>query len=135
MENRVIEKTIEIKAPISKVWRVFADSEITKQMGGYYATDWEIGSFFGFTKTDGNIATSGILLEYQQELLIKHSLFEPNSKTVMAVLTYEFQEKDGHTFLAGREELTQPLDKAAFEDASTGWELALKAVKEIAETS
>ncbi|MBD1431483.1 hypothetical protein H8B06_01485 [Sphingobacterium sp. DN00404] len=78
--------------------------------------------------------TNGTLLDLQPKRLIKHNLFEPNSETVMAVLTYEFQEKDGITLLTGKEELPQPLDTAAFDDASAGWKSALDLVKQIAET-
>ena len=133
MGNKIIEKTIEIKAPINKVWSVFTDSDVTKQMGGYYDTDWKAGSSFGFKKADGNRLTNGILIEFQPERLIKHSLFESNSETIMAIITYELQKKDGYTLLTGKEELAQPLDKETFEDASAGWELALKGVKELAE--
>ena len=52
----------------------------------------------------------------------------------MALIAYEFQQKDGRMFLIGKEELIQPLDQAAFDDASEGWEAALTAVKELAES-
>ncbi|MBN8857059.1 MAG: SRPBCC domain-containing protein [Sphingobacteriales bacterium] len=133
MENKIIETAIEINAPLNKVWSVFTDPEITKQMGGYYDTDWKIGHSFGFKKADGNILTNGTLLDFQPERLIRHSLFEPNTETIMAVLTYEFLEKDGVTLLMGKEELTHPLDKATFDDASAGWVSALDSVKRIAE--
>lgn len=133
MENRIIEKTIEIKAPISKVWSVFTNPDITRQMGGYYDTDWEVGSSFGFRKSGGNKLTNGVLLEFQSEHMIKHSLYEPNSDTVMAILTYVFQEKDGYTVLIGMEEFIQPLDSATYTDASAGWESALDLVKQISE--
>lgn len=133
MENKIIEATIEINAPLHKVWSVFTNPNITKQMGGYYDTDWKIGSSFGFKKADGNRLTNGTLLDFQAERLIKHNLFEPNSETIMAVITYEFSEKDGITILKGKEELTQPLDKVTFDDASAGWKSALDFVKQIAE--
>lgn len=134
MENKVIEATIEINAPLNKVWSVFTNPGITKQMDGYYDTDWKVGSSFGFKKADGNRLTNGTLLDFKPERLIKHSLFEPNSETIMAVLTYEFSEKDGITLLKGKEELSQPLlDKATFDDATTGWKSALDLVKQIAE--
>lgn len=134
MENSIIEKTIEINAPLKNVWRVFTDPDITCQMGGYYDTDWNTGSSFGFKNTGGNRLTNGVLLAFQPEQLIQHSLYEPGSETVIAILTYQFQEKEGYTTLTGKEELAQPLDKDAFEEASVGWESALKAVKKIAES-
>ena len=134
MENKIIETTIEINASLNKVWSVFTNPDITKQMGGYYVTDWKIGSSFGFKGLDGNRMTNGTLLEFQPERLIKHDLFEPNSEMIMAVITYEFHEKEGVTLLKGKEELTQTLDKTSFDDASAGWKSALSMVKQIAET-
>lgn len=54
MKKKIIEATIEINAPLNKVWSVFTDPDITKQMAGYYDTDWDVGSPFGFKKADGN---------------------------------------------------------------------------------
>ncbi|HWV68555.1 hypothetical protein, partial [Chitinophaga sp.] len=66
--------------------------------------------------------------------LIKHSLFENNTGTVIAVLTYSFQQKGDQTLLTGQEELIKGLDQAAYDDANEGWDLALDAVKRIAES-
>lgn len=133
MEHIVIETTIKINAPLNKVWSVFTTPDITQQMGGYYDTDWKIGHSFGFRKAGGNQLTNGILLDFQPKRLIRHSLFEPGTETIMAVLTYEFLEKGEITLLTGKEELTHPLDKAPFDDACAGWAAALDAVKQIAE--
>jgi len=48
MENRIIEVTIEVNVPPEKVWSIFTNPDITKQMGRYYDTDWKTGSSFGF---------------------------------------------------------------------------------------
>lgn len=133
MESKILEATIEISAPLNHVWRVFTEPDITKQMGGYYDTDWKIGSSFGFKNVNGNRLTNGTLLGFQPGLLIKHNLFEPDGETIMAVITYEFQERGGVTLLTGKEELTQTLDKVAFDDALAGWKSALNAVKQLAE--
>ncbi|WP_118974965.1 SRPBCC family protein [Taibaiella koreensis] len=133
MENKIIVVSIEINAPLDKVWSVFTNPDVTKQMGGYYDTDWKAGSPFAFKKTDGSKLTSGVLLAFEPGRLIKHSLFEPGSEAVMAVLTYEFHEKGDFTLLTGKEELSQPLDQAGFDDALAGWRAALESVKRIAE--
>lgn len=81
MQNNVIEKTIEINAPLDQVWRVFTDPDVTRQMGGYYETGWKMGSTFGWKGQDGNLHTKGILLDFLPRRLIKHSLFEPDGQT------------------------------------------------------
>ena len=133
VENKIIEVTIEIKAKLNKVWDVFTNPETTKQMGGYYDTEWEIGCSFRFKKTDGDRLTDGVLLEFQPGQLIKHNLYEPHSETVMAIVTYKFQEMDDYTLLTGKEELLQPLNNTSFDDASEGWKSALNLVKQLAE--
>jgi len=133
MKHTVIEKVVTINAPVEEVWCVFTDPVKTKQMGGYYDTDWTPGSSFGFRNTAGNRLTNGILLELEPLLLIRHNLLDPDDGTVQAVITYLFRDKEGRTVLTGREVVMRPLEQADFEDAAAGWEFALNAVKELAE--
>lgn len=114
MENKIIEKSIEIKAPLNKVWLVFTDPGVTQQMGGYYDTEWKIGSSFGFKKADGNKLTTGTLPDFQPKQLIKHSLFEPNSETVMAVITYEFQQKRRLYFTVRKRGINPTIEQGSF---------------------
>jgi uncharacterized protein YndB with AHSA1/START domain len=133
MENQYIQKTIEINAPIQQVWKVFTDPEITKQLGGYYETDWKVGSSFGFRRPDGTVVTNGKLLEFQPMRIIRHSLFDEATAEAISEVTYTFEEDGTQTVLTGREDMAQPLDDAAYDDAVTGWEEALSEVKRIAE--
>lgn len=133
MEYQIIELSINIQASMHAVWRVFTDPAATKQMGGFYETNWKAGNSFAFVKTDGTKLTNGRLLELQPGKLIKHSLFKTGSEEIISVITYEFFDNNGYTLLKGKEELSQPLGKAAFDDAREGWEFALQSVKEIAE--
>lgn len=135
MENQVIQRSVTINAALKRVWDVFTVPEITKQMRGYYRTNWEPGSSFGFAKPDGTLVTNGVLLAFEPMQLIKHSLYESNSENVMAYITYTFQESAGQTILNGQEELVGSLSAAEYDDACAGWEQALNAVKEIAEAT
>jgi uncharacterized protein YndB with AHSA1/START domain len=128
-----IETTVTINAPVQKVWEVFKNPEMTKKIGGEYITSWKEGSFFGFKKLDGTMATQGILLAVEPHKLLSHTLFEEDEKTVMATLTYTFKEEDGKTVLSGREEFRNALSVAEYKDAKEGWQLALSAVKGVAE--
>ena len=58
MPNNLIEKSVEINAPVSKVWRVFTDPVLTRQMGGEYVSEWEVGSSFSWKSLDGQILTN-----------------------------------------------------------------------------
>lgn len=135
MENRIIERVVEIAAPIKKVWSVFIDPDITQRMGGYYDTTWKVGGSFGFKKVDGTGLTNGVLLALEPQRLIKHSLFLPTSDKMIATITYHFEVKDRFTLLKGEEVLVEPLGKGDFDDACAGWEFALNQVKKIAESS
>lgn len=58
---------------------------------------------------------------------------EDNRKLVASVITYKIKEKDGKTFLHGKEQPTEALEGEDLEEAIIAWEEALEAVKEIAE--
>jgi len=133
MENRLIEKMIEIQAPLSEVWRVFTDPRVSKQMGGYYETDWKVGSPFGWKGQNGQLYTRGRILEFKPERLFKHNLFDLNDSSLLSVITYEFQENAGTTIISAQEEIRQEMTDDQFKEANEGWDLALQSVKKVAE--
>ncbi len=135
MPKKIIEKTIIIDATPDKVWRVYTDAPVTKQMGGKYLTDWKIGGAFGWQGNDGEIYSHGKILQLEKEKLLQHSIFDPDDRKVVAsVITYRLTEKEGKTYLHGREEMVEALETDEdYADAVEGWDVALKSVKEIAE--
>jgi uncharacterized protein YndB with AHSA1/START domain len=131
---RMIQKTIEINASPDKVWRVFADPAVSRQMGGEYVTDWKDGSPFGWKGADGKMRTNGKILDIINGKLLKHSLFSPEDNTsVISVVTYAFLNSNGRTTLSASEDLIQDITDKEYEDASEGWNTALLAVKQAAE--
>ena len=134
MLKNTIEKTITINASIQNVWRVLTDPEVTKQMGGYYATDWKVGSDFGWKWNDGKMYTHGKLTQLDKNKVLQYSLFDDKHRSVvMSVITYRLASSNGKTQLHGREEVGDALDVEEFAEALEGWDEALQAVKEIAE--
>lgn len=131
MGERIIQKAIEINAAVDKVWRVFTDPAITRQMGGEYVTDWKVGSSFGWIGKDGNVYTHGAILQLEKESLLKHNLFDAAQK-VLSVITYGFIDKNGQTTLLAQEELNAVTEEQ-FEEAMEGWDAALTLVKKTAE--
>jgi len=132
MSTTVLEKTIEINAPVSKVWRVFTDPVLTRHMGGEYVSDWKVGSSFGWKGPDGKMLTNGRIIEIIPEQLLQHELFN-SVGSIHSVITYEFVGKDQATALQAREEFAAPITEEEYADAMDGWEAALLAVKETAE--
>jgi uncharacterized protein YndB with AHSA1/START domain len=133
MKNKTIEKSIEINAPASRVWRVFVDPEVTRQIGGEYVSDWEAGSSFGFKGLDGTMLTDGIILQLEPERFLQHSLFNSLASND-SIITYKLEELDGITTLHALEEFTVPLSDQDHSDSAEGWDAALSAVKAIAES-
>jgi uncharacterized protein YndB with AHSA1/START domain len=132
MSNFSIKKSIEIRAPASKVWRVFNDPVVTRQMGGEYVSEWQVGSPFNWKGLDGNVITNGKIMKIEPEKLLQHTLLN-SVGTTNSVITYEFDEKNGMTTLQAREDFIEPITDKEYADAVEGWDTALQAVKETAE--
>jgi uncharacterized protein YndB with AHSA1/START domain len=130
--KKTLETSIIINAPVSKVWGVFTDPTLTRQMGGEYVTDWKLGSSFSFRKTSGEEVTAGTLLKLEPEKLLQHTVLN-SIKSIDATLTYKFSEQDSVTKLSGREEFAEPISDEEYTDSLEGWNAAFQAVKEIAE--
>ncbi len=128
MSKFFIEKSIEINAPVSNVWRVFTDPALTRQMGGEYVSDWKVGSSFGWKTLDGKIVTNGTIMKIVPEKLLQHTLLNSVGST-NSVITYEFGEKNGITTILAREDFTSPIPDEEYSDAVDGWETALRAIK------
>lgn len=132
MSNLFLEKSIEINAPVLKVWRVFNDPAVTRQMGGEYVSDWTVGSPFHWKGLDGTVMTNGTIMKIEPAKLLQHTLLNSVGAT-NSVITYEFHEKNGVTVLYAREDFAEPISDGEYADAAEGWDAALQAVKETAE--
>ena len=132
MSKLFIENSIEVNAPVSKVWRVFTDPVLTRHMGGEYVSDWKVGSPFSWKGLDGKMITNGTIMKIVPEKLLQHNLFN-SVGSINSVITYEFHEKNSVTILHAREDFTQPITDNEYADAVEGWDAALLAVKEMAE--
>ena len=136
MPTNSVEKSIQIGAPVSKVWRVFTDPALTRQMGGEYLTAWKVGSSFRWKGPDGQLLTNGSILKIESEKILQHNLFSTDaasSEAILSVITYEFHEQDGLTTLLAREDFARSITDEEFDSAIEGWDAALQSVKEIAE--
>lgn len=132
MSKFFIEKSVEINAPASKVWRVFTDPVLTRNMGGEYVSDWKVGSSLRWKGLDRKMITDGTIMKIVSEELLQHTLLNSVGVT-NSVISYEFSEKDGVTLLHAREDFTKPITDEDYIDAAEGWDAALLAVKEAAE--
>src|SRR5215217_7317216 len=129
MSKFLIEKSIEINAPAAKVWRVFTEPALTRQMGGEYVSDWKVGSALGWKEADGNRLTNGVIMQIEPEKLLQHTLLN-SVGSIGSVITYEFDEQNGITTVHAWEDFTNPIIDKEYEDASEGWETALRVLKD-----
>lgn len=136
MPNNYIEKVIDINAPVSKVWRVFTDPFLSRQLGGEYVSEWKVGSSFSWKGLDGQQLTNGSIVTIEPEKLLQHRLLssdETSAESEISVITYKFEEANGRTTLRAREDFSHPVSDEEFDGVAEGWESALQSVKEIAE--
>jgi uncharacterized protein YndB with AHSA1/START domain len=134
MDNPVIKKTIAINASTKKVWSVFTDPKVTRQMGGEYVSEWKVGSSFGWKGKDSHLYTYGKIIELEPEKLLKHSLFDLKDRSkLLSVITYEFTKNGEGTIVSAIEEINYEMTEYQFKDANEGWDAALQLVKYVAE--
>ena len=134
MTHRIIQKTVVINAPVEKVWRVFTDPLVTRQMGGEYVTSWKAGDPIGWKGSNGSIRTKGVIIQIEDKQLIKHDLFDlAKPENVLSLITYRFRNREEQTELHAREDIHYEMSDEQFEDTSEGWDFALASVKALAE--
>ena len=134
MDRKFIEKAIEINTTPKKLWRTITDPAVTREMGGEYISDWQIGSSLSWKGTDGHIYTNGTILQLEPEMILQHSLFNLDEKEkILSVITYKFDDNKESTTLHAREDYSISLTDKEYEEASGGWDFALKVVKQTAE--
>jgi uncharacterized protein YndB with AHSA1/START domain len=103
----VIKNTIEILAPVSKVWDALVNPAQTKKymFGCETASDWKKGSELLWKgEYEGNemIFVKGTILDIQPEKFLAYTTIDPNSNIDdtsenYLTVTYELLEKDGKT--------------------------------------
>lgn len=133
-EPLTVRKEIIINAPASKVWGMFIDPVFTRQLGGRYISDWQVGSSFRWQALNGSLLTNGMILDIEPEKFLQHSLYYPEElDEVMARITYTLDEQEGKTTLRIEEEFTDTITENDYEDSMAGWEAALTTIKALLE--
>ncbi len=151
MEDLFVQKSIEMNAPIEKVWKVLTEPEFTTQWikkgweaaGGESMTissDWKPGSEVQWKNKDGAVLVKGNVTALNPYRLIRFTMFDVNSKGEFAVsddgITYELAEHGDTTRLNVRQGDFSVMKEAKkyYEQTNKIWEGALAAIKALAET-
>jgi uncharacterized protein YndB with AHSA1/START domain len=151
MEKLFIEKSIEINAPIEKVWKILTDYEFTKQwvkqgwgkigivnMNVY--SDWKPGSEVLWKKETGTVLVSGKVTKLNPYKLLHFTAFDVNNNEKFISkeedgITYKFNEQKGNAILTVRHGNFAVLreGKKNYENTKKVWDAVLPKIKELAE--
>jgi len=132
---RTVSKEISVNTTADKIWHVFINPVVSKQMGGEYISNWKVGNSIAWKGKDGQLHTNGTILEIQPERILKHTLYDLNDKgKLLSQITYEFIQSGKSTIIHAKEELNYDVSGEDFDDISSGWDYALDALRQIAES-
>ncbi|MDP4237285.1 MAG: SRPBCC family protein [Bacteroidota bacterium] len=138
--NRIVHRSILIKATPSKVWEALTDPSIVRQylFGTNMTADWKVGGRISYKGVwEGKeYEDGGTIMELVPKKILKSTYWSSMSGTEdkpenYATVTYLLEEMDGGTRLT----LTQDNNKseAAREHSEQNWGHVLEAMKRILE--
>ena len=147
MEKLFVHKTIEINAPISKVWDALTRREYTDQWaleftGGaefHIESDWKLGSLVLWTGQDSNVIVQGNVTALEPEKFLRFTVFDVRGEkwpvTDEDGITYKLKEQDGKTLLQiSQGDFSTMAEGEKYRDLSAEiWDRVLLKVKVLAE--
>src|SRR3974390_2407245 len=147
MSKLFVDKTIEINAPIAKVWVVLTRREKTGEWasefsGGapfYIESEWKLGSPVLWKDQNGTIIVEGTVTALEPFTLLRFTVFDVHSDRPVVSeedgISYRLSEQGGKTTLQVRQgDFSGMADAEKFHRMSEEiWERVLPKVKALAE--
>ena len=111
MSKLFVEKTIEINAPVSKVWDVLTSREQTGEWASEFAggaplhieSRWKLGSPVLWKDQDGTVVVEGKVTALESHTLLRFTVFDVRGDrppvTEEDGITYRLTEQSGKTTL------------------------------------
>jgi uncharacterized protein YndB with AHSA1/START domain len=148
MAKQVVENSIDIHAPIEKVWDTLVNPEQTKKymFGCETVSDWKPGSpllWRGSYEGKETVFVKGIIIAIEPPALLTYTTIDPNADMPdipdnYLNVTYQLSAQDGTTTLTVSQD---GFEKAAdgekrYRDVynnGQGWQPVLVAIKKVAE--
>ena len=139
MIQLIVEKSIEINAPASKVWAALTKPDLSKQWieqfwpgFGVLESDWQQGSPMRWRNASGEIDTEGKILAIEPGKLLRYSFTMPED-----IVTLKLDEQNGQTVLSviHGDFTDKPDGEECYLGAVAGWDMNLPKIKELAETA
>jgi len=147
MSKLFVDKSIEINAPVSKVWEVLTEREFTGKWapefsGGsplHIESDWRAGSPVLWKDSEDKPIVEGNVTALEPERLLRFTVFDTRSErppvTEEDGITYQFSEGNGQTTLhVSQGDFSAMPEGEKYRDMSAEiWDRVLPKVKELAE--
>jgi uncharacterized protein YndB with AHSA1/START domain len=147
MSKLFVDKSIEINAPVSKVWDVLTDAGYTAEWASEFSggspfqieSDWKLNSPVSWKGLDGKTIVEGNVTALEPEKFLRFTVFDVRSEkpTVSEEdgITYRLSEKDGKTMLQILQgDFSAMPEGEKYRDMSAKiWDRVLPRVKELAE--
>lgn len=135
---QTIEKSIEIDAPIEKVYEVLVNSQFTRQWGNafsegaYVESDWKPGSEVVWKDKDGNVGAKGVVIENEPLRKITVAFYDDVNTPAPG------QYKEVYSVQPQQQQSQLNISAGALEEEhakSHGplWDKALQVIKQLAE--
>ena len=146
MSKLFVNKSIEINAPASKVWRALTDPAFTREwvpefgVKGTIDSDWTLGSAVIWKDLDGRTFVEGSLTGLQPHKFLRFTVFDIRSTERPSVseedgITYRLSEEHGKTKLSlSQGDFSVMAEGQKYHKMSAEvWDRILPKVKELAE--
>ena len=147
MSKLFVDQSIEINAPVSKVWEVLTKREHTAQWASEFSagsslsieSDWKSGSPVLWKDSGSKIIVEGNVTALQPEKLLRFTVFDVRSPrppvTEADGITYQLAEENGKTTLHVLQgDFSAMSDGEKYRDMSAEvWRRVLPKVKDLAE--
>jgi len=137
--NIVCTVSVEIKAPISKVWKALIEPEFTRKfwVNTTQESEWKPGASWKILMPDGRVADTGEVVEIEphQRLVLKwRNEFRPELKAEgYSRLTYHLEREGKSVKLTVIHEM-EKVGSKFIEAVSSGWPHILASLKSLLET-
>jgi len=111
MPKLFVKKTIEIKAPASRIWEVLTKQEYTSQWSPEFAngaefhidSDWKLGSSVLWKSQEGRVIVEGTVTAVEPNKFLRFTVFDVRGERPTVTeedgITYELTEQNGKTTL------------------------------------
>ncbi|MCD0470348.1 SRPBCC domain-containing protein [Flavobacterium sp. JAS] len=138
--DKILNKTISINAPISKVWNVLTNPEEIKEwlFGTIVISNWRVGDPILFTGSWQGVdyEDKGVILKFEIEKVFEYNYWSgfsglPDSPENYSVILFELTANDDKTILT----LTHSnfATETMYEHSDKNWDATLDLMKKIIE--